>query len=172
MTILTFAPQYHFLSNAYPAPVWLDQVLYRDIDRAYQASKTTDPETRRWIHDAPTPRQVWWRGRTVKLPDDWETRRLDVMAGLLAQKFTHHLVLKARLLATVEACLVYESRRCCDRFWGTCDGEGENHLGVLLMTLRTTLRRGDEFAAWKEAMDGPAPARVARTRKTRDPLAS
>jgi ribA/ribD-fused uncharacterized protein len=172
MTILTFAPQYHFLSNAAPAPVWLDQVLYAHVDVAYQAAKSDDPDTRAWIRDAPTVRQVWWRGRTVKLPDDWDERRVAIMQKLLHQKFTQHPALQARLLATGEAVLVYESRRACDTFWGTCEGRGENILGVLLMELRTTLQREAAFAAWKVEMDGVPPEKPVRQRKERDPLAS
>ena len=172
MSILTFAPQYHFLSNAAPSPVWLDKVLYPHVDAAYQASKTDDPNTRLWIREAPTLRQVWWRGRTVQLPDDWTARRLDVMRGLIHQKFTQHPALQARLLATDELILVYEPRRTCDTFWGTCEGQGENHLGVMLMELRTTVRREAEFHAWKVEMDGLPPARPVRPRKARDPLAS
>jgi ribA/ribD-fused uncharacterized protein len=172
MPILTFAPQYHFLSNAVASPVWLEQQSYPTVDMAFQAAKTDDPETRNWIRDAPTPRQVWWRGRTVKLPDDWAARRVTVMERLLAQKFTHYPTLRARLLATGEATLIYVSRHDCDAFWGTCDGAGKNQLGVLLMTLRTTLQRAEAWDAWKLRLDGVPPEKPVRVRQARDPLAS
>jgi len=44
-----------------------------------------------------------------------------------------------RLLATGDQELI-EGNTWGDRFWGVCDGEGQNQLGRLLMELRNELR--------------------------------
>ena len=62
------------------------------------------------------------------------------MARVIRLKFTQHPVLAARLLQTGEEELI-EGNTWNDRFWGQCQGVGENHLGRLLMELRTALRK-------------------------------
>ncbi len=48
-------------------------------------------------------------------------------------------VLAEKLLATGDDELV-EHNTWDDSFWGTCNGEGENHLGKILMKVRQELR--------------------------------
>jgi predicted NAD-dependent protein-ADP-ribosyltransferase YbiA (DUF1768 family) len=59
------------------------------------------------------------------------------METLLRQKFAHP-ELRAKLKETNDAELV-EGNWWGDRFWGVCRGEGENHLGKLLMKIRAEL---------------------------------
>lgn len=176
MTPITFPEQRHWLSNASPAQVWLDGVPYPNVDVAYQASKTDDLDTRLWIRAAATMREVWWRGRTVKLPDMWELMRGDIMRKLLSQKFTHDETRCERLCATGDTMLVYAPRRVTDCFWGTWDGVGQNILGMLLMELRWNLQRDKAWKAWRETVDPvtaeQAPRRTSPSRRVRDPLAS
>jgi hypothetical protein len=60
------------------------------------------------------------------------------MRGFLIQKFSDK-VLMVKLLATGEEELV-AGNWWKDKFWGVCDGEGQNHLGLLLMELRQYYR--------------------------------
>jgi predicted NAD-dependent protein-ADP-ribosyltransferase YbiA (DUF1768 family) len=39
---------------------------------------------------------------------------------------------------------LFEANTWGDRFWGTVDGEGSNHLGRLLMKIRKEIREGEE----------------------------
>jgi len=63
------------------------------------------------------------------------------METLLRDKFTRHADLRILLLDTGDRELV-EGNTWDDRFWGVCEGVGENHLGRLLMKIRAELREG------------------------------
>ena len=66
------------------------------------------------------------------------------MEDLLRQKFTAP-ELRRRLRLTHPYPLV-ELNTWNDVFWGVCKGQGENHLGRLLMTIRDNiLREQDGF---------------------------
>ena len=54
-------------------------------------------------------------------------------------KFTHHTELRDALLATADVELI-EGNTWGDRIWGVYQGEGENHLGKILMKIRSELR--------------------------------
>jgi len=131
---------YAFLSNFAPIPggVAYEGVRYPTVEHAFQAAKTTDPAQRAMILALPTPGQAKRAGRTVSLRPDWETRKLSVMAALLRQKFARE-PFRGLLLATGSAELV-EGNTWGDRFWGV-DGSGENHLGLLLMAIRSELAK-------------------------------
>jgi predicted NAD-dependent protein-ADP-ribosyltransferase YbiA (DUF1768 family) len=63
------------------------------------------------------------------------------MSQLLVRKFAHP-ELQELLLATGDQ-EIQEGNNWNDRFWGVCDGEGENILGKLLMGLRRSLREDE-----------------------------
>ncbi len=60
------------------------------------------------------------------------------MEHLLRQKFTTHAGLRQQLKATRPRPLV-EENTWGDTFWGVSKGQGENHLGRLLMRIRDEL---------------------------------
>ena len=80
-------------------------------------------------------------GGRIPIRYDWESVKLDVMETLLRDKFTRHADLRILLLDTGDRELV-EGNTWDDRFWGVCEGVGENHLGRLLMKIRAELREG------------------------------
>ena len=133
--IREFQGKYRFLSNFWPATVSLldDSSLYPSVETAYQAAKTTDVSKRTpFMYSSPgTSKRL---GRKLKLREDWETVKLNVMLNLLRRKFAHPL-LKQKLLSTGEAKLI-EGNYWGDTFWGVCKGVGENNLGKLLMQVR------------------------------------
>ena len=61
------------------------------------------------------------------------------MLELVRDKFTGNYALKAQLLATEDEHLE-EGNWWGDRYWGTCEGVGENHLGKILMQVRSEIR--------------------------------
>lgn len=63
------------------------------------------------------------------------------MRQLVTDKFTRSNELRRRLLATEDAELV-EGNAWNDTFWGVCRGNGQNHLGRILMEVRDGLRDG------------------------------
>lgn len=139
MKIESFSGDYRFLSNFYNATAYvvLDGDEYPTVEHAYQASKTTNPDDRRFFRFG-TARDAKRMGRSVILRSDWEEVKLNIMLNLLRQKFTDTDLTK-RLLDTKDAELV-EGNYWNDTYWGVCNGVGDNHLGKLLMQVRDELR--------------------------------
>jgi hypothetical protein len=137
--IRSFSGQYCWLSNFGLAPVMFEGVLYPTSEHAYQAAKSLSPSVRDMILAAPSPGIAKRLGRSIKLRDDWESVKLDVMTTILRDKYARHPLLAQALLATGDAELI-EGNHWGDRFWGVCDGTGENHLGRILMAIRADLR--------------------------------
>ncbi len=133
--ILSFRDEYFFLSNFYPVEIKLDGIVYPNAETAFQAQKTLDVEERRKFSMLKNPVQAKHLGRKVKLRDDWEEVKLDIMTEVVSQKFLQHPHLIEMLLQTGDEELV-EGNKWGDRFWGVCKGKGGNHLGKILMKIR------------------------------------
>jgi ribA/ribD-fused uncharacterized protein len=137
----SFQGEYRFLSNFWAAEVVFEGITYPTAEHAYQAAKSLDPADRQRIAASPTPAQAKAAGRALRLRDDWETAKFQVMERVVRDKFTRHADLRDRLLATGDAELI-EGNTWGDRVWGVYQGEGENHLGRILMKVRAELRAG------------------------------
>lgn len=136
-----FAGEHRYLSNFFPAIVWLDGDVYVTVEHAYHAAKTLDREWRRKIQQADKPGEAKRLGRKAPLRAGWDEMKLDVMLGLLRQKFDRHPDLRASLTGTGDAEIV-EGNTWRDCYWGVCNGAGENHLGRLLMQVRSEIGDG------------------------------
>ena len=134
-----FMGKYWFLSNFYPAPVEMDGKIWPTVEHAYQACKTNDPVVRGRILMAAKPGTAKYLGQRVKLRQDREDMKLDVMKILVTRKFKDQELAK-KLLATKDIQLV-EGNYWGDTFWGVYNGSGENHLGKILMEVRGKLQR-------------------------------
>lgn len=73
--------------------------------------------------------------------EDWDDRKMPLMAELLLQKFQHP-ELKELLLRTGDKYLV-EGNTWQDTLWGVCEGRGRNLLGLLLMEIRDNVLRSE-----------------------------
>lgn len=137
--ITSFTGKYDFLSNFYPVLVCDDMAIdYPSVEHAYQAAKSTNPETRYLIRDFTTAAEAKKRGRIIRIRAGWNDVKLTIMLGFLRQKFGSG-ALKQWLLATGNEELV-EGNYWGDTYWGQCPvGTGENHLGKLLMQVRSEL---------------------------------
>lgn len=124
-----FSGSYRFLSNFYVEP---DGTC---VESEYQAHKV-DPPDRNVMRMS--PKQAKAVGRRLPLRSDWESIKITVMHALVLRKFVEHPSLATQLLATRDAYLE-EGNYWGDRFWGTVDGVGENHLGRILMKVRGEL---------------------------------
>lgn len=133
--INSFRDDHFFLSNFYPVEIKLDGIVYLNAETAFQAQKTLDVEERRKFSMLKNPVQAKRLGRKVKLRDDWEEVKLDIMTEIVSQKFLQHPHLIEMLLQTGDEELV-EGNKWGDRFWGVCKGKGKNHLGKILMKIR------------------------------------
>jgi len=133
--ILSFRDEYFFLSNFYPVEIKLDGIVYPNAETAFQAQKTLDVEERRKFSMLKNPVQAKRLGRKVKLRDDWEEVKLDIMTEVVSQKFLQHPHLIEMLPQTGDEELI-EGNKWGDRFWGVCKGKGKNNLGKILMKIR------------------------------------
>ena len=101
--------------------------------------KTLDINQRRAIANASTPGLAKKMGRSVSLRPDWEDIKDDVMLEGLYRKFADD-ELADWLLDTGDEELV-EGNWWHDRYWGVCDGVGQNKLGKLLMKVRSEIKK-------------------------------
>ena len=135
--ISSFTGQHDFLSNFYPYPIKYNGLLYASTEAAYQAQKTLDEGERKRFTglNAKDSKRM---GKKVKLRNDWESVKVQVMEDVLREKFKiGHL--KEKLLATGTEELV-EGNTWGDKYWGVCGGVGKNMLGKLLMKIRAEMK--------------------------------
>lgn len=98
----------------------------------------------RWVvnkvKDERTMNEVIEEYHDVKLREDWDEVKCDVMYKALHAKFTQNEYLKDLLMSTGDKEIIEASPR--DAYWGWGkDKKGVNMLGKLLMKLRTELGR-------------------------------
>lgn len=137
MDVMAFQGEYRWLSNFWPAQVQLDGHLYPSIENAYQAAKV-HPSQRAPFRNC-TPGQAKKLGRASKINANWDQEKVAVMRALIAQKFAPGTELGERLRETGDGKIV-EGNTWGDTFWGVCRGQGQNHLGRLLMERRAFLQ--------------------------------
>ena len=139
MTIDSFTEDYRFLSNFWPAPITLLGLHYATTEHAYQAMKCVDQfENAEGIRLAPTAGKAKRMGQATLVREDWDLIKVDVMRLITRLKYNIP-ELGMLLLATGDQELI-EGNTWGDRFWGVCDGEGQNNLGKILMEVRDSLR--------------------------------
>ena len=135
--IMKFDGEYSFLSNFYECEIEVWGHKFRSVEAAFQALKC--PERMDEFENL-TAYEAKRLGRKVKLRDDWELRKISIMKMLLEQKFSHP-ELTQKLVATGNLYLI-EGNYWKDDFWGVCEvGKGQNHLGKLLMEVRSVYLR-------------------------------
>jgi ribA/ribD-fused uncharacterized protein len=138
--ITSFQGPYRFLSNFWPAVVRYEGSVYPSVEHAYQAAKTLDLSAREAIRVRTSPGEAKRMGKSLVLREDWEQIRLEIMEDLVRQKFRNSKDLTTLLLATADRPL-QEGNTWGDRFWGMVNGQGQNHLGKIIMKIREELRQ-------------------------------
>jgi len=110
------------------------------VQHYFQAQKFVGTPREEEIRNAPTPQHAKNLGFSKSTPirSDWEAVKQDVMKiGLLA-KFTQHEDLKQLLLSTGDRVIF---RHAGDEYWADkMDGTGQNHIGKIMMVVRTMLQ--------------------------------
>jgi ribA/ribD-fused uncharacterized protein len=135
----SFSGQYRFLSNFWPARVFLGEPFagqsfwYDSVETAYQAAKTNDMGVRKQL-TAASARDAKALGKKLVLRPDWNEVKVPIMAGLLMQKFADPE--RQRMLLDTGSKRLVEGNTWNDTFWGVCDGRGANRLGRLLEMVR------------------------------------
>jgi len=135
--ISKFSGRYKFLSNFYAVNLYFEGLIYPSVEHAYQAAKARYEPDKERIRDLSTPGEAKRAGRVIFLRPDWEEIKLTVMETLVRSKFRRK-TLRDKLLATGDTELI-EGNWWGDKFWGVCNGVGQNHLGKILMKVRKEL---------------------------------
>lgn len=125
-------------------------VIATCLEAAYMADKFDDLEKQIRIARVKNGRnakklasQLVEKGAAIVRPD-WEDDKLAVMRSLIQQKFERDSVLADRLIGTGNAHII-EGNTWGDTYWGESPvGNGENHLGILLMERRQLLKSDRE----------------------------
>jgi ribA/ribD-fused uncharacterized protein len=150
-TIDSFTGEYAWLSNFHYCNLPdISQagmpIISTTIEHQFQAMKFDDPQERLLVLAANSPGRAKTiggpRGGLKSYRKDWDIVKDQAMITLLFLKFAQNINpdLHDKLLATGHAVLI-EGNNHGDRYWGTVNGEGSNHLGILLMATRQNLRQ-------------------------------
>ena len=135
--ISEFKGQYRFLSNFSIVNLRIGDMHFISAEHAFQAAKSLNPEDWANISTIETPGGAKRAGRLLKVRPDWESIKLDVMEIILREKFSYP-ELAHKLNKTGDQELI-EGNHWGDTFWGVCRNQGQNHLGRLLMKIRSEL---------------------------------
>lgn len=134
---MIFRGQYEFLSNMYECPITLHQddgtYTFKCVEAAFQACKCP-ARFHEFVNLNGAEAKAL--GRKVQLRPDWENIKLNVMKAILIIKFSSNPILALRLRNIQED--IIEENTWHDTFWGVCNGVGENHLGKILMEIRSS----------------------------------
>jgi hypothetical protein len=136
--IVQFTGEFSFLSNFHLSEVEFEGIVYPSVEHAYQAAKTKDPNLRMLVAQLDTPGKAKRAGRRLVLRSHWEEMKLEIMEQLVRQKFSKD-PFRQKLLDTGDEQLT-EGNWWGDTFWGVCNGDGQNHLGKILMKVREELK--------------------------------
>ncbi len=137
------------LTNFYEgAPLRVEGVpwpsTYATAEHAFQAQKADSKGLAEYIASSHSPDEAKARGRYIPLRPGWEDVKEDIMRAILRAKFAPGREEHAYLLSTGDATLI-EGTTWDDQYWGvditSPNRPGMNRLGILLMGLRTELRR-------------------------------
>jgi ribA/ribD-fused uncharacterized protein len=139
--------QWGELSNSFSSPIQLKGTEWPTVQHFFQAQKFAGTTREEEIRLAPTPEEAkaLGRDRRHRVRGGWEAMKESIMADALYAKFTQNISLNALLLSTGEAVLVNNAWK--DSYWGTGLPGRKNRLGVLLMRLRSNLRRAEAAEA-------------------------
>lgn len=138
-SISAFRDDYDFLSNFYPCSIAYQGLWYQNAEAAFQAQKCVNEEDKQTFCGLPAAKAKR-HGRQVMLRPDWESVKIGLMEKIVKAKFVQNPHLAKRLFATGERQIV-EGNTWGDTFWGVDirTGKGENHLGRILMQVRSEL---------------------------------
>ncbi|MBX7066107.1 MAG: NADAR family protein [Parachlamydiales bacterium] len=132
--------KFSYLSNFHPTLLLFRGRFYPSAEHAYQSNKFSDEE-HKGLYDPHLPAQKLKKAFKTKnghppSPED-DQARLELMQAVVKAKFACNRALKEALIQTSP----YELVEATDsEFWGKGrSGEGLNHLGKILMALRSDI---------------------------------
>lgn len=146
-----------FLSMFFgPVPFLFNGRVWRRGENAFQAAKTFDEKWIERIQAAPEGRDAKRLGRLCPLRSDWERVKLEVMLEVNRAKFglvdkVADRELMQFMLDSTGDCELLEGNTWGDDYWGVVKGQGQNHLGKILMRVREEMRNGRGVFARQKA---------------------
>jgi ribA/ribD-fused uncharacterized protein len=141
--IQEFQNEYRWLSNFWPVDIEYQGRLYPSVEHAYMSAKSMDEKWKlTCTNPGNVPGKIKIMSRSIKLRPDWEQIKLSVMEECLRKKYSQE-PFRTKLLNTGTENLV-EGNRWGDTFWGwdLNKRQGFNHLGRLIMKIRSELVKG------------------------------
>ena len=135
-----FQGEFRWLSNFAPVTIKLNGLVFKSVEHAYMSAKSDDLQ---WKYKCAsgvfTPGQIKRLSRSIKLVDNWDTLKFEIMEDCINQKFNQE-PFKSKLIATGSK-HIQEGNNWNDRIWGVClkTNKGDNILGKLIMQVRTKL---------------------------------
>ena len=122
--------RFKFLSNMYQHPIIYNGIRYSCSESAYQANKSNPSNLEICKMNGYEAKKY---AKNIKIRDDWDGVKLQIMEDILRIKFSDNYLLQK--LKDIQIDIV-ENNYWNDRFWGKCNGVGENNLGKILMKIR------------------------------------
>lgn len=137
--ITSFDGDEYFLSNFFPIPVFYAGSLWEGgSEYAYQSEKFMSPYHKTLILQCRTPGRAKLCAAKLTVlghrREDWDEIKLEIMERILRAKFNRRDM--GKLLRETKPLQLIEGNTWKDHYWGVCNGQGENHLGRLLMKIR------------------------------------
>ena len=146
---------YKYLDNQAEYPIQIESKQYPTVEHYFQSMKAQefgDQEILDKIAKTPSGKAVKALGKKVKnfIKEQWDSRRIEIMARGVRAKFVQHPELQKQLLDTGEKQIGEADAR--DSFWGIgtsantelskdpAKWKGQNQLGKILMTLRSEFK--------------------------------
>jgi N-glycosidase YbiA len=133
---------YGEFSNFAPFPILLNGRPWPTSEHYFQARKFAGTPHEEEIRQAKSPMIAARMGRSRRRPlrPDWERVKDDIMLEAVRAKFDQHESLRKLLLGTGDAEIIEHTTN--DDYWADGgDGSGLNKLGLLLMQVRSGLRK-------------------------------
>ena len=125
-----------FLSNFYERQFIWNNSPFRNAESAFQQAKCKNANDYSKFYDL-TGRQAKALGKRIEMREDWNDIKLGVMKQIVTMKFICNPDLMHMLWHTGEQEII-EGNTWNDTYWGVCNGIGSNHLGKILMEIRSS----------------------------------
>lgn len=140
MTIMRFRGFYNFLSNMFECSVTWEGLTYTCAESAFQSAKVLDLNDRiRFTKmDGVTAKN---EGNKVKLREDWDSVKFNIMYEIVKAKFTQNHHLRNKLVETEDE-LIVEGNPYNDKFYENFGFKEGNVLGKIIMRVRDEINRG------------------------------
>jgi ribA/ribD-fused uncharacterized protein len=143
--IAKFKKEYAWLSNFAPVKIKLFEIIYPSVEHAYMSMKSNDLEWKKFCSDLKNTASIVKRkSKEIKLKEDWNDIKVDIMRSCIEQKFSQEPY-KTLLLNTKNE-YIQEGNWWNDDFWGfdLKKNKGENILGKIIMDIRKKLYENDK----------------------------